>query len=90
MGEPQAEEEVKIAPLCQHEIYALAERLGFRPTDHVQEIVLAPSHIDVITVDVDDKGQKQTQQVGDHQELATTTTRFSYSRYGTLWEHSHE
>jgi hypothetical protein len=90
MGDPQTQAEVAVAPICQHEIYALAERLGFTPRDHVQEITLASDHIDVTTIDSDENGQQVSTQVDGRQEPVTTTTRFAYSHYGTLWNHSHE
>lgn len=90
LPETQVTPEITFAPICQHEIYALAERLGFKPGDHVININLAPDHIDVTTADVDEQGNKLSKQVDGAQVPLTTTHRFAYTRYGTLWEHSHE
>jgi hypothetical protein len=89
-AEPQTQADIAVAPICQHEIFALAERLGFTPQDHVQEITLASGHIDVTTIDADEKGQLMGKQVDGHQEPVVTTHRFAYSHYGTAWNHSHE
>jgi len=88
MGEPQDMAALAVAPICQHEIFALAERLGFQPEDNVQSIKLKPDQIEVLTINSDENGERLSRQGPNNtQEWDTTTHLFSYNAYGRKWHH---